>query len=210
VENVTKRSKRDVMELHLKKSIKGSLDRQFDSSFPEIYKLKGGERGGRLTLQAVTAEDRVIKKTKGKHMGYVQQNSVLNGVQKGVQKGTRGGGGGGMGPGIMLPRMERAAQRHGLMTSIANGGIANAGTLDEVDWLTGGAQKGHVNLQMTLPALNADVAKKNRKKDLRLLGRTKPRQKGGSKSKERDVALESALKLISGYGDKYSGGARKW
>jgi hypothetical protein len=34
VENVTKRSKQDVMEFHLLKSVSKSVNKQFDSSFP--------------------------------------------------------------------------------------------------------------------------------------------------------------------------------
>ena len=56
----------EVQEFHLRKKINGSLSKQFDTAFPDIYKLKGPERRGLMTLELVTAEDREITRRGGK------------------------------------------------------------------------------------------------------------------------------------------------
>ena len=82
VDNVTNRKKHVVEEFHLVKSIHSSLDKQFDSALPEIYKYKKKPKPKnthRLTLEYISAEDRNMAKVEyrnNEHFGSFLLNST--------------------------------------------------------------------------------------------------------------------------------------
>ncbi|GMH82371.1 hypothetical protein TrVE_jg489 [Triparma verrucosa] len=195
VENVTKRVKTEVSEFHLYKKTSVSLNKQFDRNFPEIYKYRRGKEPNRINLEYVSAEDRVVNRL----------NFVDDGMGRAL-KAPKMISEDGLGNVVKKRRRKKKKLRIEGPT-VPPQKIDKMMGLESFDFLKDKERAKFSNTGSRGAKFYADInqVESRRRKKNRHLPRIR-NKKERQKLTADVVALESALALISRYGDKYRGG----
>ena len=168
VENVTKRVKTEVAEFHLYTKTSNSLNKQFDTMFPEIYRCDKVKEP-RLSLEYVNAEDRVKTRLEfaddGSGRALKAPMELASGKKKRKKKTKRRlrpvEGDDADPPDVQTLRFRRGNPN--LSFPVVAPPAQNANTLDTIDWLKSGARGGaDPEFFANLPKLASKQRKKNR------------------------------------------------